>query len=106
MLQVGVVSFSTDAVTPPGNDETTCYETQLAKATPENRKYLNQYVNKLKAVYDTYYIDALNKAFDFFENTQKGMFDNFKRGKNCINNIVIVLAEIAVCTVSGISNDQ
>ena len=48
-LQIGVVQFSDDASTPPGDATiSTCYHSELAFATPENRKYIMSYFNTME----------------------------------------------------------
>ncbi len=64
------MAFSTTAETPSGSLETSfCYSTKLAQATPQNLKYLKQYIGQMYHGGSTFYSKALNKAFDLFSNT-------------------------------------
>ena len=75
--QVGLVAFSNDADTPGGQVTTsTCYRTDLAKATAENKDYLRTYISGIQAGGLTFYIKALDKAFDYFDRVAQLDLDN------------------------------
>ncbi|XP_077994597.1 VWFA and cache domain-containing protein 1-like [Glandiceps talaboti] len=75
--KVNVVSFSND-VTKPTGCEDTCYEEQLALATPQNKKCLTDFVNSIRDRGDTHYKKALTAAFDLLNATQSSS-DGIKR---------------------------
>ena len=80
--QVGVVSFSSDAESPPGTVQTSgCYSTMLAKATPLNKAYLETYVQDLTAEGGTVYGKAFQKAFKLIANAGDDQFDDRPRGE-------------------------
>ncbi|XP_064640200.1 VWFA and cache domain-containing protein 1-like isoform X2 [Lineus longissimus] len=59
---VGVVAFSTNALTESG-----CYSDSLAAATPINVKKLKDYIKTLYQGGGTSYVSALDKAFSLFK---------------------------------------
>ncbi|ELU16667.1 hypothetical protein CAPTEDRAFT_192407 [Capitella teleta] len=64
---IGVVSFSDKAYSATGSaNQIKCRKTELALATPHNKKYLKSLINGLYAEGETYYKAALSLAFDFF----------------------------------------
>ncbi|ELT90476.1 hypothetical protein CAPTEDRAFT_196421 [Capitella teleta] len=65
--RVGVVSFSDAANSATGSvNQIKCQKTELAIATPHNKKYFKSFINGLKGEGETYYKPALSLAFDFF----------------------------------------
>ncbi|XP_014676321.1 PREDICTED: VWFA and cache domain-containing protein 1-like [Priapulus caudatus] len=69
-LQVSVVAFGTNANKPPGNTEaSTCFNRQLASASPSNIKYLDSYIDGLNAYGSTFYRKALRAAFGLLKKT-------------------------------------
>jgi len=61
-VQVGVVAFSGVADTPSG-----CYAEELAFATADNKKVMNEYLETVEAAGGTNYVDALETAFDLLK---------------------------------------
>lgn len=49
LLQVGLVTFNSEAETPPGEkSSSTCYKNELATAVGVNLKYLKKYMRNIK----------------------------------------------------------
>ena len=80
--QFGMVEFSGEAVSPPGNaDNGDCYGTQLAMATPKNVKYITDtYLKNIRPTGATNYGNALKKGFAFFSDTPDVKNDKRSRG--------------------------
>ncbi len=83
-LQVGVVAFSSDAVTPVGSTAASaCYSDMLSQATPQNKRFLNSYINTLSDGGGTIYSKAFRAAFRFFSTSQiLPKYDSRWRGKD------------------------
>ncbi|KAI0210270.1 VWFA and cache domain-containing protein 1 [Lamellibrachia satsuma] len=84
--RVGVVAFSDQPQTPPGNLRTSiCYSNTLAMATPRNKHYLtNDFLMNLRADGGTHYAPALKKAFEYFIKTPSVSTDRTVREKAII----------------------
>ena len=67
MMQVALVVFSSEATTPPGDETEDCYASAMAYAIPDVKKYLEGFIRKITPGSETYYIDALERAFEFFK---------------------------------------
>ena len=94
-LQIGVVVFSTNAHTPSGKLETSaCYSSHLAKAIPENKEYLNEYISYITEDGSTNYGKALEKAFTLIRNTPNEP-DEEKRSKSFNEKWKIIVCEIS-----------
>lgn len=64
------MSFSERARTATeGNNILKCKRTELALATPQNKKYLKSYVNNLRPDGTTVYGRAFSLAFDYFNDS-------------------------------------
>ena len=80
ILQIGLVAFHDTASTPPGNSQSKCYKTVLAKATPNNRKYLKTFASTLEPAGGTQYKEGISAAFNLFEKTKDDIHDKTERG--------------------------
>ncbi len=73
---MNIVAFNWVARLPPGEViSDTCYSHQLAYATPDNIRYLKDFLGGLTGSGDTDYKVAINKAFDLLRNSISGEED-------------------------------
>lgn len=84
-LQIGVVTFSTEANTPPGSHHTNfpeykCYGQSLGMATSQNNNYLAEYIHYTRGGGGTYYSKALEAAFNLINSTEAVEEDTRKTG--------------------------
>ncbi|XP_070554595.1 VWFA and cache domain-containing protein 1-like [Ptychodera flava] len=68
--KVNVIAFS-DTVSTPSRCEDTCYESQLAQATPPNKECLHDFVNTIHDGGSTVYSGALDAAFDLLQASER-----------------------------------
>lgn len=68
--RLGIVGFSSESYTPKISEKS-CFETNLAKASPQNKKDLKSFISNLTAGGATRYDKGLEKAFMFFRNSQE-----------------------------------
>ena len=69
-MQVAIVRFNNQAETPQKSRDTgsECYESKLARAVPENTKFLmREFVEPTRPSGGSSYIPAFEKAFSFFQ---------------------------------------
>ena len=80
---MAIVAFSDSVRTPSGTVYTsTCYRTELAKASSQNKEYLRNFISSLSARGGTIYTKALDTAFDYFANSPNISVEGMKRGEN------------------------
>lgn len=68
--KVGVVAFSDDIIIPKNYH---CFSSQLAAATPQNKRCLNRFIDTLQGRGLTNYMAGLKKAFEYFRNTNSAI---------------------------------
>lgn len=77
--RVAVISFSSGAEVP--GDKSECFKTNLAMASPPNKKTLKEKITKLSSSGHTKYDIAFKKAFEIFKYTKEPKFYAKERSK-------------------------
>ena len=84
-LQVGFVYFDDTAKTPAGSGKYECFSEEIAFATPQNKKQMNETIGKvISSGHSSRYIPALETAYKLLNSTVV-TGDRRKRGRININ---------------------